>query len=177
MNGLCCEQPMHIKHCPIGCSLRKPVGHSKLVGSIVPAVFHFHSIVVGIGKIKTASNFRNNGVCNSDHSTELTESFLLYLDFDNSQCLQFLMKVLTFTASFIFIGHVVACGISTGCITQKQRNGVILNKLTKSLVFTNLVSKYQTFLHRRVLQHSDIEQHNFYCFVFKDLSTEKQIIT
>ena len=75
---------MHIKYCPIGCSLRKPVGHPKLVGSIVPAVLHFHSIVVGMGKIKTVSNFRNNGVCNSDHLTELTERFLLYLDFDNS---------------------------------------------------------------------------------------------
>ena len=82
-NSLSYEQPMHIKQCPNGCSLRNITNHLKLIGSSTCS-FHFRLIEICIRKIKNAGNFRIDGICNDQRWSfdgtywELSS----YLDFD-----------------------------------------------------------------------------------------------
>ena len=62
-NGLSYERPTHIKRCPNGCSLQTIVNHPKVIGSSNLHFFIFVQLKF-VGKIKNASNFRINGICN-----------------------------------------------------------------------------------------------------------------
>ena len=105
-NSLSYEQPMRIKQCPNGCSLRNITNHLKLIGSSTCS-FHFRLIEMCIGKIKTqvTSALTEFTMTNCDRSMELTESFLLvyrYLELIMAKCLQCLMESLHKFVLFIF---------------------------------------------------------------------------